>query len=228
MGSDSIDLPLILNSHCPPVKRIAFSHRPGRYAFLFLFCALVVSACTGFAKTQAPLLDLREVHLFGAKHVAFSPSGRRLASGGLLGDVQIRSIPVGERLARYKNHRSPVTALIWLDEDHLLSTQQDGSLQVRDVNSGSLLVDRHTEPVSSAARLVEPDRLVTGHVSGRVQVWSLPGFEALSTVETGSEIRSLAASNDGQWIAVATGDKQVLLFDRLLLPGRALQPAGKK
>jgi len=80
-----------------------------------------LSGCAGFSVSQGPLLKLEEVHPFGATSLAFSPSGDRLASGGLLGEVMIWSVPSGRRLAVLKAHHRPVRDLLWIDRNHPVS-----------------------------------------------------------------------------------------------------------
>ena len=60
---------------------------------LVLASLLFIHACSGFRVSQGPQLRLDEVHPFGARHIAFSPGGDRLASGGVLGDIRIWAIP---------------------------------------------------------------------------------------------------------------------------------------
>ena len=198
-----------------------------------LYLALVlllmaVSACTGFRVSQGPQLRLEEVHPFGALRIAFSPAGDRLASGGLQGDIRIWAIPGGENLAVLNGHNKPVSGLTWLDDDHLVSADTRGTLRVWDAAAGEPVTEFHTEDITSIALLPWPARIVVGHATGELRIYSWPDMALLAETELPAEVVSIAVEPEQQLIAVATDDRRVQLFDARLAPLRELQtPPGK-
>lgn len=180
-------------------------------------------ACTGFRTSQGPQLRLEEVHLFGAKRVAFSPAGDRLASGGLQGDIRIWAIPGGDSLAVLDGHNQPVSGLAWIDDDHLVSTDTQGTLRVWDAAAGDTLSEFHTEQITAMALLPWPARIVVGHASGKLRIYSWPDFALLAETGLQDEVLSIAVEPYLQLIAVATDDRRVQLFDARLGPVRAMQ-----
>ena len=180
-------------------------------------------ACTGFRTSQGPQLRLEEVHLFGAKRVAFSPAGDRLASGGLQGDIKIWAIPGGDNLAVLTGHNQPVSGLAWIDDDHLVSTDTQGMLRVWDTLAGETLSEFRTEQITAMALLPWPARIVVGHASGKLRIYSWPDFALLAETGLQDEVLSIAVEPHLQLLAVATDDRRVQLFDARLGPVRAMQ-----
>jgi len=178
--------------------------------------------------SQGPTLRLKEVHPFGALRVAFSPAGDRLASGGLQGDIKIWHIPDGENLLVMKGDNAPVSGLAWLDEDHLVSADTHGRLRILGSTTGDSAIEFHTEPVTAMALLPWPARLVVGHATGKLHIYSLPDFAVLAEHELPEAILAIAVEPQQQWIAVATDERRVQLLDARLAPLRKLQtPPGK-
>ncbi|MEA2093953.1 MAG: hypothetical protein U9P11_05240, partial [Pseudomonadota bacterium] len=172
-----------------------------------------LSGCSGFAVSQGPELQLHEVHPFGAKRIAFSPSGTRLASGGLLGKVRIWSVPAGDPLAVLSQHRGVISGLVWVDEDHLLIADEEGKILVWDAVSRAATATFQTDRITSMVLLAAPVRLVVGNTTGQVRSFSYPGFELLAETRLGSRVLSLAIEPVSQRVAVSTADERVQLFD---------------
>ena len=195
---------------------------------LILASLPVMHTCSGFRASQGPQLRLEEVHLFGATRIAFSPAGDRLASGGLQGDIKIWAIPGGENLAVLNGHNKSISGLAWLDDDHLVSTDTRGTLRVWDTATGETVNEFHTKQITSIALLPSPVRIVVGHATGKLRIYSWPDFALLAESGLQDEVLSVAVEPQRQLIAVATDDRRVQLFDARLAPVRELQtPPGK-
>jgi WD40 repeat protein len=197
-------------------------------ARLLLFGLVFLSGCAGFAVSQGPQLKLREVHPFGATSLAFSLSGDRLASGGLMGEVLIWSVPSGDRLALLKGHHHPVKDLLWIDEDHLVSRDAEGEISVLDTSSRRVVDSLSRQDVTAMALLPSRRQLIVGDSAGLLRSLSYPGFVPLAAGEVGTNVTSIAVAPDGSAIAVSSGDGNVRLFDRELHLLRMMQrPPGR-
>lgn len=197
-------------------------------ATVVLVLLAAVSACTGFRTSQGPQLRLEEVHLFGAKRIAFSPAGDRLASGGLQGDIKIWAIPGGDNLAVLNGHNQPINGLAWFDNDHLVSSDTQGILRIWDTVEGEAVREFRTEQITAMALLPWPARIVVGHATGKLRIYSWPDFELLAETGLQDEVLSIAIEPHLQLLAVATDDRRVQLFDARLEPVREMQtPPGK-
>jgi WD40 repeat protein len=188
----------------------------------------LLCGCSGLAPSQGPQLRLEEVHPFGATRIAFSPSGTRLASGGLMGEVQVWSVPSGERLAGLSAHDGAIRGLLWLDNQHLLNASSRGQILVWDPSSQAITASLRTDRISAAAFLPSPARLYIGYSAGRVRSFGYPGFEQHSEVDLASTVLSIAVQPTRQWLAVSSAEGSVQLFDSRLRLVRKLQtPPGK-
>jgi WD40 repeat protein len=197
-----------------------------RYALTVLIVCL--SGCSGFTVSQGPEVKLHEVHPFGARRVAFSPDGTLLASGGLQGEVQIWSVPTGNRLALLKDHGRRINGLLWIDGKHLLSADAHGKILVWDTGSQSVTAALHTEPLTSVAWLSSPEQLIVGYAAGQLRSFSYPGLKQISQTDAGSRVLSVTTGPASRQLAVSTANRRVQLFDSRLLPLKTMQePPGK-
>jgi dipeptidyl aminopeptidase/acylaminoacyl peptidase len=162
--------------------------------------------------------------------VALSPDGLHcaLAGGDSFGSRQARisrcciivvDARNGSERRRLYGMTEVVNSLAWSsDGKHLAAGTWDRGLHLFDASSGTLLASKKPtqhryEPstgkgssrilsqVSSVAFL--DDRLLASAGGTRVVLWKVPDLKPLTTLEEGEqEVTHLAASPDGQWLAV--------------------------
>ena len=185
-------------------------------------------ACTTLSPAQRPQLTLHEVHPFGARHVAFSPTGDRLATAGHRGEVLVWTVPAGERQASLKGHKDAISGLLWIDETHLVSTDFDGRVIVWDTASRTSAASLQTQAVTAVDWLPATRRLVIGHSDGRLRSLSYPQLEPVAETGLTSRILSVNVQPGSARLAVSTADKQVRTLDADLKPLKFLKaPPGK-
>jgi len=195
---------------------------------LLLFGLAFLSGCAGFFVSQGPQLKLREVHPFGATSLAFSLSGDRLASGGLMGEVLIWSVASGNRLAVLEAHHHPVRDLLWIDEERLVSRDDHGQIFVWNTSTRNVIDFMSNHEVTAMAFLPFHRQLIIGDATGQLRSLGFPGFEPRAAADVGTNVISIAVAPDSSLIAVSSGDGNVRLFDRELHPLRMMQrPPGK-
>jgi len=182
-----------------------------------LVLALLIGAA-GCArhKTQAPTLALERVHANGAHRIAFDAAGRRLASGGLHGDVVVWSLPGGNALQRLPPHSDSIRGLAWLGEQQVLSADQSGGIRIHDLSASRTLASVQLDAVQALS--VSPDKQqVLVAEGGAIRVLQASTLRTAKRVDIGSPVLALAISHDGNRVAVSTRDGRVMLLDSKLM-----------
>ncbi len=143
-------------------------------------------------------------YLQGAKgpltSVAFSPEGRRAATGCGDGLVYLWHVRSGLGLRRFEGHEGPVNAVAYsADGKHLLSGGDDKSVRLWDVETGKQLrrLDGHGDAVLCVALSKDGKRAVSGGKDRSIRLWDL---------EAGKPLRELPAQADWVLAAAITAD----------------------
>src|SRR6266700_3260534 len=154
--------------------------------------------------------------------VAWSPDGRRIASGGNDSTVQVWDGASAHRLLTFTRHTAPVRGVAWSpDGTRIASASQDGTVQVWDAKSGRhvLIYRGQTAPIWAVAW--SPDGVclasATGNTSDEhpretVQVWiavtvhRLMSYPILSSTAYADGTLSMAWSPDGKHLASGGAD----------------------
>jgi WD40 repeat protein len=194
------------------VNRTEVGTGPSGPVFFLLLLAAVLPGCVPRA-TQPPTVALHEVHQSGAHRIAFDPAGRRLASGGLHGRIQVWSVADGARLQSIDAHHDRITGLAWLDDGRLISADHSGWLLVTDVVTASALTRMRLPAVDDLA--VSPDGAWVATIdAGGIRKLALPGLQLLAQRTLPESPLALAIDRAAARIAVSGRDRRVWLLDR--------------
>ena len=206
-----------------------------RYASAQEFAdALEQAVAPGGVVLGTPLLTY-EGHSGKGYAVAWSPDGRRIASGSDDGTVQVWDAFTGQRLLTYRGQRAPVYAVAWSPDGSRLAScgeapagsEQGEAVQVWDGQTGRLLLTYRGHAVNGEPDCIHsvawsPDgALIASSTWFRsVQVWGARSGQSLMTVGRPDMVRAIAWSPDSTRLAVAAG-KSVQIWEvatgRLLL-----------
>ncbi|HEV3203940.1 MAG TPA: protein kinase, partial [Gemmataceae bacterium] len=144
--------------------------------------------------------------------LAFSPDGRRLASGA--GAVWLWDVATGKVLHKFAPEVSDaVTSLAFSPNGRLLAWVGSGKVSVWSLADDQML---STFPGRSSIGFSSDSRFLAsnGTKEGTIEVWNPVTGKLLFHLEGhGDLVSSLAYSPDGQWLASASNDQTIKLWD---------------
>ena len=149
--------------------------------------------------------------------MAFSPDGKRIASGSDDKLVKVWDVQTGQQTLSLKGHTGYVWSVAFSpDGKRIASASYDQTVKVWDTHTGQevLTLKGHTDFVSSVAFSPDGKRIASGSADQTVKVWDAhTGELALTLKEHTGPVFSVAFSPDGKRIASASGDKTVKVCD---------------
>jgi len=153
--------------------------------------------------------------------VAWSPDGKRIASGSGDHTVQVWDAASGGHVLTYRGHSSDVTCLSWSpDGKNIVSGSIDGKIEVWDATTGNHIYTYtgHSDAVFDVAWSPDGKRIASASNDGSVQIWdAFTGLHVISHLSVlSSRLRraawnAVAWSPDSKHVAIGgAGDATVL------------------
>ncbi len=165
--------------------------------------------------------DFEHVHLAGHKggvsKVAFSPDGKRLATGSQDTTARLWDTEHGALIAILDDHQGYVLEVEFSSDDTLLATASyDNTARLWDAKNGVPLatLEGHSEDIISMAFSPDGKRLATGSTDMTTRLWDTTSGELLFLLEGHKDwIGDLVFSPDGTQLATGSNDGTVRLWD---------------
>jgi WD40 repeat protein len=148
--------------------------------------------------------------------VAFSPTGRLLATGSTLGQARILDAASGRRLREIAQHNGVVSGLAFSPDGRRLATSSsDGSIQISDVTAGGLELQIKLERAPGSVIVFGPDGslLATGGDDGIARIWDARTGQQELQLHHGKVVTGVAFSPDGSLLATSGDDGFARIWD---------------
>ncbi|MDI1433284.1 WD40 repeat domain-containing protein [Polyangium sorediatum] len=188
----------------------------GSWAAVGVEGAILLFSLTTTNAPARPLLG----HTGPVEALAFSPDGKRLASGSRDKSVRIWDVAAGTEKFRLPGHSNTVTAVAFSPDGNLLASgSADKSARIWDAATGTsrqTFLDKNasiTESVNAVAFSPDGKRLAVGGSGNTLRLWDLATGEPRAMQKPGASLDSLAFTPDGEWL-VTSWRNGTILFQR--------------
>jgi len=177
-----------------------------------------------------PQVATLEGHHDAIISVAFSPDGKRLATGSLDNTVRIWDLELGKELVILVGHTDAISSVAFSPSGkRLASGSFDKTAKIWDLESPQLsglggkeltTLEGHSSSVISVAFSPDGKRLATGSGDNTAKIWDLDSpvelcqFNLLITLDGHfATVWSVAFSPDGKKLATGSGDNTAKIWD---------------
>ncbi|AFZ17987.1 WD40 domain-containing protein [Allocoleopsis franciscana] len=150
--------------------------------------------------------------------VAFSPDGKLLATGDVVGQVRIWQVVDGQQLLTFQGHSNWVSSIAFSPDGQLLAVtgHSDSTIQLWEASTGKCvqILPGHTGWVSSVAFSQDGQTLASGSSDLTVRLWSFSTGQCLRILQGHTDrVWSVAFSRDGQTLVSGSNDQTVRLWE---------------
>jgi WD40 repeat protein/serine/threonine protein kinase len=149
-------------------------------------------------------------------HLAFSPDGKRLASGSMR-DLRAWEVPTGKIVAKFEQPSGPIFEVAFSsDGKHLATSTTRGMVELWDAATGQKIrtFKGHAGPVWRLAFSPDGSRLASTGADGNLKVWETKGDLDVIVIPVHDRHRLLMlVSPDGQTVLTGIDGKTVQLWN---------------
>lgn len=172
-----------------------------------------------YDRRQRKLYSRPTINPYGIASVAWSPDGRRVASGSGDKTIEISDASTGMVVEILTGHTQGVSSVAWSpDGRRLASGSRDGTIRIWDAKTGVplLRLTGHAAPVYSVAWSPDSNKLASGSSDGKIKIWdaSTSRIKLLETLTGHADsVVSVVWSPDSSKLASGSDDKTIKIWN---------------
>jgi WD40 repeat protein len=151
--------------------------------------------------------------------LAWRPDGQLLAACDFAGTVHLLDPADGRELEAFAGRLGPLNAVLWEPSRENLLIAGERGVQRLDARGHSLGLFAADHGAVNALALAADGHIATAGEDGALRVWR-PGGQLLLALPHSGAVQSVAFAPDGRWVAAASADRTLSLWDAA--SGRAL------
>lgn len=169
------------------------------------------------SSSQGAPFEVLDKHEHAVLSVAFSPSGKLLASGNADETIKVWDYDSRSLIRVFKGDDADTYAIAFSPDEKLLaSAHQYNSINLWDIRAGALKqsLEGHTNVVSSIAFSPNGKTLASGSWDDTIRLWEVATGTHLRTISGhDSDVLAIAYSPNGRVIASGSWDSKIKLWD---------------
>jgi WD40 repeat protein len=169
-----------------------------------------------------PIIETKQFiyrgHTYEVRAVAWSPDGKRIASGGTDASVQVWDAATGEKMVTYRSDFHLVRAVAWSPDGKRIASSDDRTVQIWEISTGKHMLTylNHSDWVLTVAWSPDGRHIASAGVDQTVQIWDAnTGEQILTYLGHPSDVRSVAWSPSGKDIVSGGDDQTVQIWDAM-------------
>jgi WD40 repeat protein len=148
--------------------------------------------------------------------VAFSPDGKKLATGGPFDGVEVWDVDSGKQIISLTGYSRPVSSVTFSPGGSILATASyDGRIKLWSANTWRELatIDGHKQQIESIAFSPDGRTMASASWDKTLKLWDVATMREIKSFEGHTDwVWSIAFSPDGQKLASASEDKTVKIW----------------
>jgi WD40 repeat protein len=150
--------------------------------------------------------------------VAFSPDGKLLATGDVVGQIRVWQVVDGQQLLTFQGHSNWVSSIAFSPDGQLLAVtgSSDSTVKLWEISTRQCLrtFQGHSNWVSSVAFSPNGQTLASSSDDQTVRLWEVSTGQCLHILRDHTDkVWSVAFSRDGQTLASGSDDQTVRLWE---------------